>query len=205
MAHRSVADVLNRHLRRHPLLRARDIYKLVHQGVFGPGHIIASAVSARRMLKEEMAALKVRSQKSKAKSQSSGEELIEPIDPGGRLVRVNLRPLTGQRRMQDVEWLVEAMVESARRVKGESRVVKRRLAAAVRWCRGNLPAEAVELERICAQAEAAGYPAFHHSPAYARAYRPAYRVVLSDCLERRVSGRGREPGRQSRAAVAAGR
>jgi hypothetical protein len=79
------------------------------------------------------------------------------------------------------------MVESARRVKGDPDQMKRRLAAAVRWCRMNLPRQAGELERMAVRAEELGFPAFHHSPAYARAYRPAYRVVLRTCVRKGVN------------------
>ena len=184
---RSLPAVLVWHRRYYPLLRARDIYKLIHQGVYGPGHIISSAAAARQALACELAALQVRSPNDKGRSQ---EELaVEPTDPENRLVRVNLRPLLGQGGSTDTEWLVSAMVESARRVKGDPEQMKRRLAAAVEWCRMNLPRQAAELERMAARVEESGFPAFHHSPAYARAYRPAYRVVLSDCLKARVSGR----------------
>jgi hypothetical protein len=173
------------------LLRARDIYKLIHQGVYGPGHIIASAAEARRALTAE-----VRSQKAEYGRQNHrAEELIEEIDPGGKLVRVNLRPFAiaaevrnqkAECRSQNcgTEWLANAMVESARQVKGDPEQMERRLAAAVRWCRKDLPRQAAELERIAAQAEESGYPAFHHSPAYTRAYRPAYRVVLRTCVRK---------------------
>jgi hypothetical protein len=175
------------------LLRAQDIYKLVHQGVFGPGHIIASAAAARRALESELAALEVKGQKARAKRQNSDEEVLEPIDPKNRLVRVNLRPWgrspCGDSPRGAAGWLAEALVESARRVKGGPEQMKRRLAAAVRWCRRNLPRQAAELERMAAQAGESGFPAFHHSPAYKRAYRPAYRVILSDCLKPRASGR----------------
>ena len=202
--------VLVWHCRHYPLLRAQDIYKLIHQGVFGPGHIIASAARARLMLKEEMAALEARSPhcltgaaEAKFEVRRRPEPGIEPIDPNGRLVRVNLRPMFGEggrmrdesgkrkdgRSYADVGWLVAALVESARRVKGNPERMKRRLSAAVRWCRTNLPRQAAELERMAAQAEELGFPAFHHSSAYAKAYRPAYRVILSDCLKARVSGR----------------
>jgi hypothetical protein len=175
------------------LLRAQDVYKLIHQGVFGPGHIFASAAGAKRLLKEEMAAMQVRSQKPKVKRQKSEETLIEPIEPGGWLVRVNLRPFviaaevrrqnSGVRRQNSgAEWLVEALIESAKRAECDPDRMKRRLAAAVRWCRNNLPRQAAGLERMAARAEESGFPAFHHSPAYARAYRPAYRVILRSCL-----------------------
>jgi len=153
--------------------------------------MISSAAAAHKVLACELAALQVRSPKDKGRSQ---EELaVEPIDPDGRLVRVNLRPFVRaaevsskksecRRQNGGAEWLVEAMVESARRVKGSPDQMKRRLAAAVSWCSTNLPRQAGELERLAARAEESGYPAFHHSSAYNRAYRPAYRVVLRTCL-----------------------
>jgi hypothetical protein len=184
------------------LLRAQDIYKLIQQGVFGPGHIIASAAGARLALATEC-----RLQNADCRRQNgAGEDAIEPIDPENRLVRVNLRPMLrmrdegGKRKNRmgraDAAWLTNALMESARRVKGDPAQMKRRLGAAVRWCRKNLPRQAAELDRIAAQAEESGYPAFHHSPAYSRAYRPAYRVVLTSCLDPRV--RSRQKGRTKR-------
>jgi len=188
-------------------MRAQDIYKLVHQGVYGPGHLVASVPRARAILNEELLSLatQCRVQSAKCRMQNSeAEELIEEIDPRGRLVRVNLRPFSRsaevrsqrsecRRQKGGSDWLVEAMVESAARVKGDPRIMKRRLAAAVRWCRGNLPRQATELERLSAQAEASDFPAVHHSPAYRRAYRPAYRVVLRNYVrpvKKQASGRG---------------
>ena len=146
-----------------------------------------------------MAALEVQSLKAKVQSQIEPES--EPIEPGGMLVRVNLRPFVraaevrtqkaeGRRQTCGEEALVRAMLKSARRVKGEPALMRRRLAAAVRWCRKNLPQQAAKLERLATEAGEAGYPALHHSPAYRKAYRPAYRVVFKACLRRpRVSGR----------------
>jgi hypothetical protein len=196
----SLSAILAWHCQRYPLLKAQDIYKLIHQGVFGPGHIIASAAVARRALATEC-----RLQNADCRMQNgAGEDAIEPIDPDNRLVRVNLRPLVAaqcmvqgaRRKMRNAEWLAEAMVESARWVKGNPERMKRRLSAAVRWCRTNLPRQVAELERMAAQAEGLGFPAFHHSPAYARAYRPAYRVILRACLDPRV--RSPQKGRTKR-------
>jgi hypothetical protein len=192
---RSLPAILARHLRHYPLLRATDIYKLIHQGVYGPGHLVASEHHARASLVDELEALatQVKRQRAKVTSQSSEEELVEEIDPRGRLVRVNLRPLVRaaevssqkaeiRRQKGGLDWLATAMVESAARVKGDPSTMKRRLAAAVRWCSTNLPRQAGELERLAARAEESGFPAFHHSAVYALAYCPAYRVILARCL-----------------------
>ena len=179
--------------------------------MFGPGHMISSAASARSALAAELRALatEFRSQNVECRMQNGGdEELLEPIEPGGRLVRVNLRPFAiaaevrrqkaeCRRQSGGAEWLVAAMLESARRVKGDPEQMKRRLAAAAGWCRKNLPRQAAELERMAARAAESGYPAFHHSLAYSRAYGPAYRVVLTSCLDPRV-GRARRAGRSEK-------
>lgn len=172
-------------------MQARDVYKLIHQGVFGPGHIITSAAAARQALSDELWSLRVKGQEPRAKAQRSDEELIETIDPNDKLVRVNLRPMMKKGgRMRDeggtenADWLADALVESSRLVRGDPRQMKQRLAAAVRWCRRYLPQQAAELERLAAEAEESGYPAFHHSPAYGRAYRPAYRAVLRTCVRK---------------------
>jgi hypothetical protein len=180
--------VLAWHYQRYPLLEARDIYKLIHQGVFGPGHIVASAAGARQMLKEELTMLEACSPKSKERMPKSA---FEPLDPKNTMVRVNLRSLLEDRgRTKTDGWLAAALVESARKVAGDPMQMRRRLAAAVRWCRQNVPGQAEGLERLATQARKSGYPAFHHSPAYQQAYRPAYRVVLNACLRpHRVSGR----------------
>jgi len=163
--------------------------------VFGPGHIITSAALAALMLEREMAALEVRISNAEVRRPGSA---LEPLDPKNRLVRVNLRPLAAarckaqgaRRNVRDVDWLAEALVESARKVKGDPELMQRRLVSAVKWCQQHLPEQAAELERLATRAGESGYPAFHHSSAYQRAYRPAYRVVLRSCLKRsRASGR----------------
>lgn len=177
------------HLRRYPLMQAQDIYKLIHQGVFGPGHAVASRTQARHALAAELEMLAAQSQEQRR----GREKLLEPIEPKGTMVRVNLRPLLPGERgeaseaKREVEWLVRGLVQSARSVKGEPELMRRRLAVAVRWCRKNLPHQAAKLERLAFQAGDEGYPAFHHSPKYRRAYRPAYRVVLISCLKPRLA------------------
>ncbi len=44
---------------------------------------------------------------------------------------------------------------------------------------------AADLARLEDEHESAGYPALHHSATYREAYKPAYRVVLSDIAAQR--------------------
>ncbi len=50
-------DPIEVHLLRYPLMGAEDLYKLVHQAVFGSEHAVPDPTTARRWLEEELAAL----------------------------------------------------------------------------------------------------------------------------------------------------
>ncbi|MBM3314841.1 hypothetical protein FJY71_03235 [candidate division WOR-3 bacterium] len=167
-----LADVLDWHRLRYPRLGAADVYKLLHQGVFGPGHLVRDPAAAYEGLLREMAGL----EGSPPADISATEP--EPLDPDGRLVRVNLRPLLGKPERADV--LARALVESAAAVIGDPRLMAGRLAAAVEWCRGSLCQLAAPLEDLAFRARVTAYPALHHSRDYQSSYRPAYRVVLAD-------------------------
>ncbi|MEO0085878.1 MAG: hypothetical protein ABIK37_04535 [candidate division WOR-3 bacterium] len=163
----TVAEIVEWHLRRYPLLGAADVYKLLHQGAFGPGHAVGSLDTARQELLGEMASLQL----------DEDEEPEEPIDPDGVLTRVNLRPLVTDR--TTAERLVAALVESAAAVKHDRSVLEERLAQATAWLRLSLPGLADELSQLAAEARVQGYPACRHSRLYRLNYRPAYRVVLA--------------------------
>lgn len=163
-----LAGVLDRHLVRYPLMRAGDIYKLAHQGVFGPGHIIADPAQALRALDEELAALRGR-------YCGHAVEPVEEIDPAGGLVRVNLEPLKDA--PDAAERLLPALLAAAAETRGEPALMAERMAEALAWCREKLPEQVEALAGLAAEASEAGWPARHHSQVYTTAYRPAYRVV----------------------------
>jgi hypothetical protein len=163
---------LREHLRAHPEAEAQDVYKLLHQSVFGPGHLIPDRDAADRYLEREWAGLG---------ETLPGEPLLEALADSPPLVRVNLRPYRDAGGSREV--LVDALVTSAARVVGETATFTACLEAAVvvlREERGEAAAE--ELRRLAERAAGEGYPALHHSEAYREAYRPAYRVVLRELL-----------------------
>uniref|UniRef100_A0A7C4GE85 Uncharacterized protein n=1 Tax=candidate division WOR-3 bacterium TaxID=2052148 RepID=A0A7C4GE85_UNCW3 len=166
----TLAGILEWHTARYPLLGAVDLYKLLHQGAFGPGHAVVDPEAARQSLVVELAGL-----------EPDEEEVVEePVDPSGVLVRVNLRPFVGNNRA--VERLAAAMVQSAAEVRPDPAALAERLAGAVAWLRSRQPGLADQLERVAAEARVQGYPARHHSQLFRLNYRPAYRVVLSRFL-----------------------
>jgi len=158
------------HLESHPMAGAEDLYKLLHQAVYGPGHAISSRAAAADWMEREIADLG---------PPLEGETPCEPLGGEPPSVRVNLRPFAASG--GDSDALVDAFVASASRERGTGRrmEVVLKLAASYLGCagRGELtPA----LEFLAAELRDRGFPAIHHSRAYIEAYRPAYRVVDED-------------------------
>mgnify|MGYP001377428026 CR=1 FL=1 len=172
-----LAAILRAHASRYPAWQARDVYKLVFQGVFGAEHAAADDEELRARLEAEIAGLR----------DAPAEPLIDPITPGGALVRVHLRPLLAVRACdarRATEELLAAFARSTRRPPSGS---PGEFAAAWRGAcelaaEGLLHVPAARLAEVGAQMEAAGFPAARHSPEYTRAYAPAYRVVRAACL-----------------------
>ncbi len=163
----SIMVAFGAHLDGHPLAGAEDLYKFLHQAVYGPGHAIASREAAARWLEREIEGLG---------PPVEGEAGCEPLGGEPPLVRVNLRPFVAQE--GDLDQLLDAFIASAVQGRGTVRRMKvvLRLAVSYVQCagRGEL---APELAELSAEMAAAGYPAIHHSDAYLEAYQPAYRVV----------------------------
>jgi hypothetical protein len=155
------------HLDDHPLAGAEDLYKFLHQAVYGPGHAIPNREAAANWLEREVEGLG---------PPLDSEPTCESLGGEPPLVRVNLRPFVA--RGFDTDQLLEAFIASANQERGGSRRMEFVLALAVSYVqcagRGEL---APELKALSAEMAEKGYPAVHHSEAYAEAYQPAYRVV----------------------------
>jgi hypothetical protein len=162
---------LRDHLLAHPEARARDAYKLLHQSVFGPAHLIPDRAAAARYLAEEWAAMG---------ATLPGEALLEPLAEEPPLVRVDLRPYRDAGGEPDA--LVDALVATAATVRGDAELFAACLAGAVAVV-GELrgEAEAAALRPLLERGPE-GFPPLHHSPEYVAAYHPAYRVVLRSLL-----------------------
>jgi hypothetical protein len=155
------------HLEAHPLAGADDLYKFLHQAVYGPGHAIPNREAAAEWLRRE---------KESIGPSLEGEASCEALGGEPPFVRVNLRPFIANG--GDFDQLLEAFVATANHERGTTRrmEVVLSLAASYVQCagRGEL---APELETLTAELAEQGYPAIHHSDAYVEAYAPAYRVV----------------------------
>ncbi len=167
--------VVSWHADQYGALEARDLYKLLHQAVAGPGHAIRDPGMARDWLIREWDSLG---------APHAGEQLIEPLSGDGRLVRLNLRPWRAAGR--GPEDVLSAFLRTAEAISPSESEVRSSMDA-IRACGATLAASAgigaEVLDAFFAEQAAAGYPAVHHSAGYASAYVPAYRVVLGDLVK----------------------
>jgi len=162
----SILSPLNEQLRLHPGMQVEDVYKLVHQGTFGNGHLITDEAEARRYLLSELESVKA----------DATEEFVEVLDGRATIVRVNLRPFKA--RGIDPQLLVGAMIASAKAIHPDPAAFERSWREIVDAAgRGSLPWSADALRAFAAAKKAEGYPAIHHSDVYVATYSPAYRVV----------------------------
>lgn len=158
-------DVIALHLAAHPSATAQDLRKLVHQGVFGPGHAITDRASALDRLVTEAATM----------GAWRGEPLLEPIAPRGTWVRVHLRAWVDAGR--PLGPLFEAFLASAALTPTPSTAIERATVLVGQALRQRDAARHAGWLREMTAWRAADWPAVHHSPAMIEAEAPAYRVV----------------------------
>jgi hypothetical protein len=166
----SIMLAFGEHLESHPLAAAEDLYKLLHQAVYGPGHAIPDREAAAAYLERELAGLG---------PPLDNEPRCEPLGGSPPLVRVNLRPFTAAG--GDADALLDAFVATANEHPPDPATMTTVLDLAARWlpCAGR-GALAPELRALAAEMTAEGYPAIHHSDIYRDAYHPAYRVIAAE-------------------------
>ncbi len=167
--------ILLAHVARYPAWQPQDVYKLAHQAAMGSEHAVIDRERARAWLQQELSGLNCLEQNA------TDEPLIDPISEDGRIVRVHLRPLV--RLGLPAETLLDAFLRTAAEFHGEIDKLEEYLSVAVALAaEGQLGMHTAPLAQLFAKMRGAGFPAAHHSEAYARACHPAYRVVLLSTL-----------------------
>lgn len=164
----SLLKIVQDQLRRYPRMKPVDLYKLLYQAALGGEHLLESGAAAEKALKQEWDELdKVQ----------KGEVLLEPIDPRGEVLRVNLRLY------RKTGGTPEALLSLFEISAGKFRRDEQRLNAYFQACidaadRDELPFGKQELEDLYIEMGRQGFPPKHHSKAYREHHKPAYRIVL---------------------------
>jgi len=164
-------QIVLEHAKRYPWWVAPDLYKLMHQAAMGSEHAVTDGDAARLRLEQEIADL----------GEGPDEPLLDPIAPGGAILRVHLRPLVQKGLSPDA--LLKAFLNTANQFRGDERVLKTYLIQAVELADHSLIHMRLhDLTRFLSLVASAGYPAVHHSEEFNRVYHPAYRVVAREYL-----------------------
>ncbi len=168
----TLAEVMRAHAARYPLMEAQDWYKLIYQGEFGGGHLIADADAARKRFMDEW---------EKAGPSSPDELLEEPLGSG--LSRIHLRPARTAGILPEVifdAFLLDAALPcgSDAGMREKLRLLGCFLAEGNAACTsGSLQAY---LDGFCGKC----FPMQSHSERYRALYRPSYRIIRSGSLRR---------------------
>lgn len=164
-----IEDLILAHVARYPEAGMMDVYKLLHQGTFGPGHLISNKKTAREFLEQEIDQIEP----------SANAILVESVHLDNAIVRLHLRPYIAHQ--GTVRTLLDAFVRSAKQVQGDPAVMAAHWQTFETLCRsGVLGAEQFPLREVLlfgAVRAREEWPAVHHSPAYVNAYHPRYRVL----------------------------
>ena len=164
--------LIRKHKEKRPQMTAQDVYKLLYQGVFGPLHFIEDSNEVRRDLEKEISAFSF-----------FEEELIEPLNTGDTPIRVNLRPYIQQGLI--IPTLSDIFVFSTKQTYGNMQDFVDSWSAFEGLVKaGKLDFNRASTVRYGDFMAERNYPMEHHSDNYLKTYKPAYRVVDRELLDR---------------------
>lgn len=169
----AVITLIRRHLHRYPESHFRDVYKLLHQAAFGPGHAIRDKAKVLEWIERDLEI-----------EPATGVPFVESIHPADAMVRVHLHPYAAHG--GSLRKLGDAFTRSANATTGAPEAMARWWAVCLEVLRDeDLQGFGAREASLFGRAMAAGcWPAEHHSPAYRETYRPAYRVLTTREAER---------------------
>ena len=161
-------------------MAVQDVYKLLYQATFGVEHILEDTTAVRLFLEDELAGVE---------STATGEDLVERISTDDAMVRINLRPF--KRLNLPPALIVECMFLSSTAMRPDTGAFLRQWEDFVEAVHaGLLLFPAGDLGAWDARVRGGEIRAVHHSVAYAKANRPAYRVALRRIAEAVFSREG---------------
>ncbi len=155
----------------------QDAYKWLYHAANGGEHAITDVSRVSDWMEREWAGLDLDFRRA--------EQEITPLDPWGRMIRVNLRP--AKRREVPPGIILNWFVKSAQRFQKDElgfQVKWRVLGLSLQRTSEAFPFTRADWERFDLEAGASNYPAVHHSHEYGRVNGPAYRVGLAELWAR---------------------
>lgn len=158
--------------KREPETRIEDAYKWLFHATQGGEHAVVVEDGPRSWFEGEWAGVG---------RPMANEPATVALDPAGRVLRVNLRPAKAAG--HDPEMLFQVFLRSAEAFRPNPIALRSAWTTLGERLRTKASSRALtfgEWRRLDAELNAHGFRARHHSEAYSRARRPAYRVVLGE-------------------------
>jgi hypothetical protein len=164
-------EILQKEIQKHPEMEIQDIYKFIHQAAMGSEHAVKDTTAVREWMKNEIAGLKF----------DRSENLIDTISPGGKIVRINLRPYL--KAGYDTEKLLNAFIKTANEFKGSTIILEKYIQVVFELVKdGRINFPEGEVRKFFNDLKIKNYPAVHHSKKYEEKYSPAYRVISGELI-----------------------
>jgi len=159
--HDKFSHILQDHVDRYPEMQIQDVYKLIHQATMGSEHAIRDPQDAKSWLERELLEM----------GTGLPEPFIDPISPGGEIIRVHLRPLVDSGR--DTEILLNAFIRTGNEFIGNIQNLEVYWDCAVQSKIFTTP----KMNKFIQKMKSNNFPAVHHSEEFKHHYLPAYRVI----------------------------
>lgn len=159
---KELEGILRLHSQRYRCMQPQDVYKLIYQNEFGPGHFIEDEQTSLKRLDREYQSIPRRGARNP----------IEPI--GNGMCRYYLWGVD----VAEIEMLNRIFVLTANRHKGSVESFEEKLSAVIPFLEtGGLGFSQKEYVDYIRQQKEQNYPAVSHSEVYREAFQPAYRVI----------------------------
>jgi len=154
------------HMTQYPDMQVDDIYKMVYQGIMGPGHLGSNPGIILEYINREMSRIET----------SQQENLIENISPDSEYIRINLKRFKSEQLSPDTlaVIIVKSGCNAPEKLKHFITIwshVEELVEA------GRLPIDKTDFQTFNRFVVENNYPVIHHSKKYLQQYSPAYRVV----------------------------
>jgi hemoglobin-like flavoprotein len=162
------------HFNRYPMMQTEDFFKMIHQSIFGPAHLLAQPdkEKLKYYLREEL------------KQCIFFEEtpLVESI--GNDYFRVSIEVLKYNLMNEDalIDAFYESMLHSPKITNELNNLMRTQLEEMIAWIEENTLLSIHDAKTWLDAYMKSGFPPMHHSPRYKEIYHPHYRVVHKDFL-----------------------
>lgn len=176
MPEEKVAALIRSHVQRYSELDIMDVYRLLHQAVFGPGRPLTHVKTEREWLDSE----------TQSATPNPEGILLESVHPEGQIVRLHLRQYLAVH--GDLRKLLDAYIDSSQKVHGDASTIAAWWEIFHDLCRpqvgpmaNRFDARTISLIGRTRQSE--NWSAMHHSPPFLQMYKPLYRVLVRPLAE----------------------